>query len=508
MSGSSTAIIELASIPIEQLDSSKPNNNIPYKPASPTPPRSIHDNGISRLPSPITVSVPLERWNHPRSNTFRVLATFWSLMTMGFNDSALGAIIPYMGPYYNLSYTLVSLIFLSPFIGYTLAASLNNTIHTHYGQRGIAILCGGCHLIAYVVASQHPPYPALVVVFAIAGFGSGLSDAAFNAWIGAMANANEVLGVLHAFYGLGGVLGPLIATSLITKWGAQWYDYYYIMLGIAGIETVLLVVAFWPVSGKVFRDKHPQMVSSSAGDGNGSNKNESRMREALLQMPAARVSWLCAVFLLCYVGVEVALGGWIVTFMIDERHGAAFASGMTATGFWLGLTMGRVTLGFVTPRLGERLALMVSLDLFVLFCHCLLFPLPFFSHAFIIRILTLTPPPKQIYLPAAMALELLFWLVPQFIVSAVAVALVGFFLGPLFPAAVVAATKSLPKHLHVSTIGFAAAFGGGGAAVLPFAVGAIAQAKGVGVLQPIVLALLAVLLLLWLALPNFSKKRE
>lgn len=83
-----------------------------------------------------------------------------------------------------------------------------------------------------------------------------------------------------------------------------------------------------------------------------------------------------------------------------------------------------------------------------------------------------------------------------------------FFLGPLFPAAVVAATKSLPKHLHVSTIGFAAAFGGGGAAVLPFAVGAIAQSKGVGVLQPFILSLLGVQLLLWLALPRFSKKRD
>lgn len=156
-----------------------------------------------------------------------------------------------------------------------------------------------------------------------------------------------------------------------------------------------------------------------------------------------------------------------------------------------------------------------------------------------------------------MGLELIFWLVPQFIVSAVAVALVssflflrlgslrldqtgrhsekfpleslnipqgfssclerkgltqssqvGFFLGPLFPAAVVAATKSLPKHLHVSTIGFAAAFGGGGGAVLPFAVGAIAQSKGVGVLQPIISSLIAVLFCLWLALPNFNRKRD
>lgn len=107
-----------------------------------------------------------------------------------------------------------------------------------------------------------------------------------------------------------------------------------------------------------------------------------------------------------------------------------------------------------------------------------------------------------------MALELLFWLVPQFYVSAVAVAFQGFFLGPLFPAAVVACTKLLPKHLHVSSIGFAAAFGGSGGALFPYAVGAIAQAKGVKVLQPIVLALLAVIWLLWLMLPRMNKKKE
>jgi fucose permease len=107
-----------------------------------------------------------------------------------------------------------------------------------------------------------------------------------------------------------------------------------------------------------------------------------------------------------------------------------------------------------------------------------------------------------------MALELVFWLVPHFYVSAIAVSLQGFFLGPLFPAAIVAATKLLPRHLHVSAIGFAAAFGGSGGAIFPFAVGAIAQAKGVQVLQPIVLALLGVILGLWLCLPRIHKKNE
>jgi len=46
-----------------------------------------------------------------------------------------------------------------------------------------------------------------------------------------MANPNEVLGFLHAFYGVGAVLSPLIATTMITK-GSRlpWYTFYYVMV--------------------------------------------------------------------------------------------------------------------------------------------------------------------------------------------------------------------------------------------------------------------------------------
>jgi hypothetical protein len=79
-----------------------------------------------------------------------------------------------------------------------------------------------------------------------------------------------------------------------------------------------------------------------------------------MKLPAARITWLCAAFLLCYVGSEVALGGWIVQFMIKVRNGNEFASGMVSVGFWLGITLGRIVLGFITPRIGEKLAVSVS----------------------------------------------------------------------------------------------------------------------------------------------------
>lgn len=156
--------------------------------------------------------------------------------------------------------------------------------------------------------------------------------------------------------------------------------------------------------------------------------------------------------------------------MLKVRHGGEFNSGLVVTGYWAGITVGRVVLGFVTGRIGQKLAI-------------------------------------AIYLLLCMGLELLFWLVPYFVSSAIFAALLGFFLGPLFPAAILVASKLLPRHLHVSAIGFAAAFGGGGAAALPFAVGAIAQAKGVKVLQPIVLAFLTAILLIWAVIPGGFRKR-
>lgn len=355
---------------------------------------------------------------------------------------------------YGLSYTVTSLVFLSPFAGYTLAALFSDPLHRLAGRRGIAVLAPLLRLIAYIVIAVHPPYPAVVAILALAGMGNGLLDAAWNAWIGTLEHTNQLLGLLHGCYGLGATISPLIATTMVTKANLDWWNFYYILIGVMVLEMIGGTWAFRKETGLKYRDDNSTADSDDKG----------KTMLALKQ----RVTWICAAFLLAYVGTEVSLGGWIVTFMIRVRHGQPFASGMTATGFWLGITMGRVTLGFITPKIGERLAV-------------------------------------SIYIVCALGLELLFWLVPQFIVSAVAVSLVGFFIGPFFPAGVIMATKLLPQELHVAALGFAAALGGGGAAVIPFAVGAIANARGVQTLQPIILAMLALMLGIWLLLPRIPK---
>lgn len=135
-----------------------------------------------------------------------------------------------------------------------------------------------------------------------------------------------------------------------------------VKIGLAALEVVGVTTCFWKATAADYKASLAKHSDSAVGG----------LRAALLKMPAARVTWLCALFLLCYVGTEVSLGGWIVVFMIQIRGGEEFSSGMTATGFWLGLAIGRVILGFVTPRIGEKLAISVSQPLGVFLF--LLFP--------------------------------------------------------------------------------------------------------------------------------------
>lgn len=351
----------------------------------------------------------------------------------------------------------MSVVFLSSFIGYATAAVANHWIHVRFGQRGIAFLGCSLHILAYLAITQHPPYAVLVGIFVLAGLGNGVIDASWNAWIGAMADSSKLMGLLHAFYGLGAALAPLIATSLFTKRGWQWYEFYYIMAAAAAVEFATSVTVFW--NAGPLEEHQPEQVSDSPDESNGSSSPTVQA----MKIPS---TWIISAFLFAYVGSEVTIGGWLQTFLIDLRQAPRFASGIVNFVYWAGLTGGRVALGFLTPYLKQNQRFAVTT-----------------------------------YLTACIVMQLVFCLVDNIVASAIAVSFLGFFLGPLFPEAVIAQTRILPKNLHVAAVGFASALGSAGGCTFPFLTGAIAKWQGIGVLQPMVLAILVVCLGLWLMLP-------
>ncbi|KAJ3466222.1 hypothetical protein MRS44_006880 [Fusarium solani] len=373
------------------------------------PEPTIHD-AVSAIP-PSTAASVAQRWNGSRENTFRTLSSYFAFTIYGMNDGTPGAIVPHLESYYSLPYSIVSLIFLAPMLGCITAAFTSNRLHQKFGRRGVAALATGSYAISYAGMCAHPPFGLVVPLLVLTGFGSGLMNGTWNSWVDLMS-------------------GLAIAAAATTVW------------------------SFWADCGT---------SRSTSASGQAHSFTFSVFKD--------KVTLLFSAFMLLYVGAEITIGGWLVTFMLNVRNGTPSASSLVASGFWIGITVGRFALGWITSYFGEKI--MVSA-----------------------------------YLVVAIGLELAFWLGKEFVVSAIMAALVGLSIGMVMPASIRMMTKILPVEKHIVSVGFGTAFAISGASIFPFAVGALAQAGGVQVLQPVILALFAVQLLLWLFVTRMKLDRD
>lgn len=180
-----------------------------------------------------------------------------------------------------------------------------------------------------------------------------------------------------------------------------------------------------------------------------------------------RATWLCAAYFLTYVGVETSISGWVVSFMLRERHASDYVAGLSSSGYWIGMAVGRLILGFATDKMGVRRATML-------------------------------------YFLCAIVLEALFAAFSSLPASVILMNMLGFVMGPLFPSGVVVLTRLLPAELHVAAVSFVASLGQVGGAFLPFAIGAVVQGLGIGFFRFAILVETMLGLLVWVA---FAKLR-
>jgi fucose permease len=78
-----------------------------------------------------------------------------------------------------------------------------------------------------------------------------MADSAWNAWIGNLDNANQLLGLLHGCYGIGAVISPLVASLLIADAGLPWFYFYYIMVCLFQLGDwggqLLMMNTYWSI---------------------------------------------------------------------------------------------------------------------------------------------------------------------------------------------------------------------------------------------------------------------
>ncbi|KAH9003402.1 MFS general substrate transporter [Lactarius hatsudake] len=412
----------------------------------------------------------------PRAK-IQFLSLCWTLFLIGWSDSSTGPLLPRIQSVYDVGFAVVSVIFIANCIGFVAGSTLNIFLNDKLGFGKTIVLGSVAQMVAFSIQASAPPFPLFAITYAINGFGASFADAQANGFVANYKdNAAAKMGFLHAAYGedililhrhhsaslgcsgVGALTAPLVATQFSQL--HRWSFYYLASLGVATLNTVLLICVFKLKTQDECLAQIGQLPEEKEGV-NGSKYKEMFKLKSL---------HLLALFILVYVGVEVTIGGWIVTYVIQVRHGGP-SSGYISTGFFGGLTVGRVALLWVNKKIGERTAIYV-------------------------------------YALLTIGLELVVWLVPSLIGGAVAVSLVGVLLGPIYPIVMNEAGRILPRWLLTGCIGWIAGFGQTGSAILPFMTGAIASRTGIKSLHPLLVSMMGLLVALWACVPKGHQRQD
>src|SRR5262249_6799384 len=114
-----------------------------------------------------------------------------------------------------------------------------------YGSRAMLLVGGAAYIAAALYTAVRPSFLAFVLIQLLAGYGTGLLESVLNAFLAALPKATTKLNRLHAFFGVGALLGPLLATWMLTftTWPIVW-------LVLAGfcVPLTLAVLAAYPTA--------------------------------------------------------------------------------------------------------------------------------------------------------------------------------------------------------------------------------------------------------------------
>ena len=135
--------------------------------------------------------------SNPPMNKWRFAAACLMCFANGLNDSAPGALIPYIEPYYNIGYAVVSMIFVANAIGFIAAALYTTTLQARFGRAKVLVLAELLMITGYIMIVCTPPFPVVVIAFLLTGLGMATNLALNNVFVANLTNATTMLGTFH-----------------------------------------------------------------------------------------------------------------------------------------------------------------------------------------------------------------------------------------------------------------------------------------------------------------------
>lgn len=258
---------------------------------------------------------------------------FAAFISLGLPDGVLGVAWPSIRGDFRLPLDALGILIAVTTAGYLAASFCGGAILRRLPIGSLLALSTAAAAAALLGIAAAPGWPAILACGVLAGLGGGAVDAGLNAY-GARHFSARTLNWLHACFGLGATIGPLVATTVLGT-GLDWRWSY----ALVGSAQLLLAATFLATRHR---------WRGTAGAGGGAHPAPAAPTLATLRrLPA----WLGMATFFVYSGVELAVAQWSFTLLTLGRDIPATTAGLFVSLYWGSLMAGRVLFGAIAGRL-------------------------------------------------------------------------------------------------------------------------------------------------------------
>lgn len=353
-----------------------------------------------------------------------VILAYIAFIALGMPDGLLGVAWPSVRSSFGIPLDAIGMLLTGSVAGYLTSSFLNGPLIARWGiGRVLAASCAmtGTALIGYTLV---PVWWMMVLLGVLAGLGAGAIDAGLNTYVAAHFGEG-LMQWLHASYGIGVTLGPIIMTMALTTLNSWRVGY-----RIVGGFQILLAICF-----VLTLSKWNQKEAPAGGE---QPKRLTDYKTPMTQTLRQPHVWFSALLFFLYCGAEVSLGTWTYSLLVESRGVGTTVAGLITGSYWATFTLGRILAGLYAKRIGIHRLVLGSL------------------------------------VGAFFGAVLLLWN-PSGATNLLAVAVMGYAIAPIFAALMSGTSARVGAQYAANTIGLQMAATGLGTVVIPSLLGILAR---------------------------------
>ncbi len=370
-----------------------------------------------------------------------VAIAFAAFVSLGLPDGVLGVAWPSIRRTFGLPVSQLGSLLFAVMTGYLASSFVSGAIVARHGVGRLLAWSNALVAVSCVGYALATAWPMMLAFGLVAGLGAGAIDAGINVHAAARFSP-RLVSWLHASWGAGAALGPLIMTGVLGA-GLAW------RWGYAVVATVLaaMSLSFFATIGLWGR---PLAIAGDAQAPRASTVFRTLRRPAV---------WAHMAVFFLYTGLEASAGQWAYSLLTEARQIPLPVAGAWVGGYWASLTAGRLVCGAVAHRFTTGALLRAAMV-------------------------------------SALFAASLIWADRGPAVTVAGLTLLGFSLAPIFPMLIASTPARLGAEHAAHAIGFQVSAGCLGAAAVPGAAGLIARWRGIEEIPTVLVANVVALLLL------------